>query len=133
MSKVITLGGKIINRGDWECQVYYVDKVNRPFPGPLEAPDDWDYEITKERIEGNPLPEGAIEEDLDIFFDRQETLRRVDEAHLFERESRMASASGELSELLIDIQLGVASPEEVERARELRVFLKGNPLRCLST
>lgn len=46
------------------------------------------------------------------------------DAEAFESESRRQAASAELSELLIDIQLGMASPEEVERAKELWTFLK---------
>ncbi|MNP56225.1 hypothetical protein D3C76_1509340 [compost metagenome] len=94
----------------------------------MAAPDDWDHQIYQQDVVGNPLPDGAIEEDLDIFFDRLGVLRLVRDAEAMELESRIASANAELSELLIDIQLGMANPEDVERAKELRTFLKENPL-----
>lgn len=128
MKKVITLDGKIINLGPWDYQVYQVDVVGNPFPGPMAAPDDWDHQIYQQDVVGNPLPDGATEEDLDVFFDRQGVLRLVRDAEAMELESRIASANAELSELLIDIQLGMANPEDVERAKELRTFLKENPL-----
>lgn len=63
MTKVFTLGGKIINVGDWDYQVYQVEVIGNPFPGPLDPPEDWDYQIRYEDVTGNPLPAGAIEED----------------------------------------------------------------------
>lgn len=128
MNKVITLDGKIINLGEWDYLVSYEDRVGNPFPGPLEAPPDWDFRVAQVPVVGNPMPEGAIEEEIDVFFGRDGVLRRVDTAHEYELESRVAAASYELSELLVDIRLGLATPEELERAKQLRTFIKENPL-----
>lgn len=128
MTKVITQYGALINRGEWEYQVVTEETVTNPYVGDGEPPEDWDFGLLTTHAITNPLPEGAIEEELDVFYDRDGILRLVRDAEAMESESRRQSASAELSELLIDIQLGVASPKEVERAKELRTFLKENPL-----
>ena len=128
MTKVITQYGALINRGEWEYRVVTEETVTNPYVGEDEPPEDWDFGVITTHTITNPLPEGAIEEELDVFYDREGVLRLVRDAEAMESESRRQSASAELSELLVDIQLGMASPEEVERARHLRAFLKENPL-----
>lgn len=107
--------------------------LTNPYVGDGEPPEDWDFGVVTTQTITNPLPEGALDEDLDVFYDRAGVLRLVRDAEAMESESRRQAASAELSELLIDIQLGMASPEEVERAKELRTFLKRNPLPLAST
>jgi hypothetical protein len=67
MTKVFTLDGKIINVGEWDYQIYQDEVVGNSFPGPMDAPSDWDYQISIEDFIGNPLPEGAIEQDREVF------------------------------------------------------------------
>jgi len=124
LTKVVTLNGVIINRGEWEYQLFQAEVINNPFPGPLQAPEDWDYQITYETLVGNPMPEGAVEEELEVFYDRQESLRRVNQAAELEIATRVAEAKAELTLLYPDVLFGLASDETVERARELRVFIK---------
>lgn len=126
VEKVITVDGRLENLGTWDFQPYEVEVINNPFPGPLKAPEGWDYKITYRTEYANPLPAGAIEEDLEVFYDRQGSLRRVDQAAELELETKVRAAKVELKELILDIQLGLASPEEIERAKTLRVFLKEN-------
>ena len=128
VEKVITVNGRLENCGDWDYAVATQDDITNPYLGDGEPPSDWDYGIVITNTVMNPLPEGAIEEELDVFYDRVGTLRLVRDAASLELESRIASANVELSELLIDVQLGMAGPEEIERAKELRAFLKENPL-----
>lgn len=124
IEKVITVNGRLVNLGEWDYKPYQHEIVNNPFPGPMEAPHDWDYKITYEERYANPLPEGAIEEELEVFFDRDGTLRRVDQAAEFELATRLAEASVELNDLMIDITLGLATAEQIDRARVLRAALK---------
>lgn len=126
--KVITINGRLENLGAWDYKPYQHEIINRPFPGPLEAPEDWDYQITYEERYANPLPEGAVEEELEVFFDRDGTLRRVDQAAEFELATRLAEASVELNDLMIDITLGLATAEQIERAKTLRALLKSTPV-----
>lgn len=126
MTKVFTLEGEIINVGDWDYQVYLAPVVNNPFPGPMEAPDDWDFQITNEEFIGNPLPEGAIEEDLEIIYDSFGRVRRAEESAKYELIAQIEDAKKELNSLMVDIQLGIATQEEIDRAIELRVFIKNN-------
>lgn len=131
MTKVFTLEGEIINVGDWDYKVYQEPIINNPFPGPMEAPEDWDFQFTYEDRVGNPLPEGAIEEDIEIIYDSEGRVRRADEAEKYDLIARLAEAKRELDELMVDIQLGMATPEEVARAKELRTFIKDNPVAAL--
>ncbi|MNJ30867.1 hypothetical protein D3C77_254790 [compost metagenome] len=128
MTKVITLNGSIINLGDWDYKVEVIEESTNPYLGEDIPPEDWDWGIVRKFTIHNPLPEGAIEEVLDIFYDRDGSLRLVRDAEAMEAESRRQAASAELSELMVDVQLNMASPEEMERAKELRAFLKENPL-----
>lgn len=66
MTKVFTQGGKIINVGDWDYQVYLADIIGNPWTEEGEAPPGWDFQITIEEVIGNPLPDGAIEEEREI-------------------------------------------------------------------
>ena len=66
MTKVFTLDGKVINVGEWDYQVYQVEVIGNPFPGPMEPPADWDCQVTLENVTGNPLPTGAQEIDASI-------------------------------------------------------------------
>lgn len=128
LEKVVTLDGNLINIGAWDFKPYNVEVINNPFPGPMEAPDDWDFQITYREEIGNPLPEGAIEEELEVFFDRAGSARLVDQAADLELVSRVNAAAAELGSLMMDALLGLASPDELERAKSLRMFLKDNPL-----
>lgn len=128
MTLVITQNGVLINRGEWDYGVLIDERITNPYTGEAPAPDDWDYGIVVTETITSPLPEGAIEEDLDVFYDAKGVMRLVRDAPAFEAESRFASYSAELAELMIDIQLAMASPEEIERAKYLRTFLKENPL-----
>lgn len=128
MTHVITQNGALINKGEWEYMVVTDEVVTNPYVGDGEPPEGWDFGVVTTHTITNPLPEGALDEDLDVFYDREGVLRLVRDAEGMESESRRQAASVELSELLIDIQLGMANPEEVERAKELRTLLKENPL-----
>jgi hypothetical protein len=128
LEKVVTLDGDLINIGAWDFKPYKVEVINNPFPGPMEAPDDWDFHISYREEIGNPLPEGAIEAELEVFFDRAGSARLVDQAADLELVSRVNSATVELSSLMTDALLGLASPDELDRAKALRLFLKDNPL-----
>lgn len=131
MTKVISLEGEIINVGDWDYMIHQVETINNPFPGPLAAPPDWDFQVTYEELIGNPLPDGAIEEDIEIIYDSDGRIRRADEAEKYDLIAQLADAKRELDDLMVDIQLGLATPEEIERAKELRTFIKDNPVNAL--
>ena len=126
LEKVFTVGGRLTNLGEWDYQLYQVAEINNPFPGPMEAPDDWDLQITYRTECENPMPEDAIEEELEVFFDRSGTLHLVRDAEGLEMESRVIAANEELVELMKDVLLGLATPEDIERAKELRIFLKNS-------
>ena len=128
MTHVITQNGALINKGEWEYMVVTDEVVTNPYVGDGEPPEDWDFGVVTTHTITNPLPEGALDEDLDVFYDREGVLRLVRDAEAFESESRHQAASAELAELLIDVQLGLASPEEIERAKELLAFLKESSL-----
>lgn len=86
MTMVITLDGKIINVGPWDYKVSQEAVATKPFPGgPLPAPDDWDYGIEYIEVVGNPLPEGAIEEDIEIVADALGRIRRHDDYYKLRR------------------------------------------------
>lgn len=128
MTHVITQNGALINKGEWEYMVVTDEVVTNPYVGDGEPPEGWDFGVVTTHTITNPLPEGALDEDLDVFYDREGVLRLVRDAETMESESRHQAASAELAELLIDVQLGLASPEEIERAKELRAFLKESSL-----
>lgn len=128
MTRVVTLNGEIINVGDWDLQLVVVDNIGNPYDGEGDPPEDWDYQITTTMEAMNPKPDGAIVEDIDIMYDAEGRIRRADEAHKYELIAKLAEAKRELDELMVDIQLGMASPEEIERAKELRTFIKENPV-----
>lgn len=66
MTKVITLNNKLINVGEWDyCIVKELVAMN-PWESDGEAPEDWDYQYQEVEIETNPLPEGAIEQDVEL-------------------------------------------------------------------
>lgn len=127
MTHVITQNGALINKGEWEYMVVTDEVITNPYVGDGEPPDGWDFGVVTTHTITNPLPEGALDEDLDVFYDREGVLRLVRDASAFEEESRRQAASAELSNLMVDVQLGLASPEEVERAQALRTYLKENP------
>lgn len=66
MTKVFTLGGKIINVGDWDYQPFMVEITGNPWLGEGDPPDDWDFQYGTEEAIANPLPEGAIEQDRQV-------------------------------------------------------------------
>ena len=127
MTHVITQNGALINKGEWVYMVVTDEVITNPYVGDGEPPDGWDFGVVTTHTITNPLPEGALDEDLDVFYDREGVLRLVRDASAFEEESRRQAASAELSNLMVDVQLGLASPEEVERAQALRTYLKENP------
>lgn len=124
--RVITVNGRLENKGEWDYKIEVKEESTNPYVGEDAPPDDWDWGIVREFIIHNPLPEGAIEEELDIFYDREGCIRLLRDATSYETESRLASATSELSELIIDIKLDMASDEAIVRARELRTFIKDN-------
>lgn len=63
MTKVFTLDGKLINVGDWDYQRYTHDFSENPWLGEGAPPEDWDFQYRTEEVVGNPLPDGALEED----------------------------------------------------------------------
>jgi hypothetical protein len=126
VKQVIIVDGKLENIGEWDYLQYEEEIINNPFPGPMDAPDGWDYKITYETKIANPLPEGAVVDELEVFYDRLGTARLVDSAADFELESRLIAAKAEFEELWVDIKFDLASDEEVERAKVLRAFIKEN-------
>lgn len=65
MTLVITLDGTIINEGPWDYRIRTERVVGNPYPGEDLPPDDWDFEISFKDFIDNPLPEGAVEEDVE--------------------------------------------------------------------
>lgn len=66
MTKVITLDGKLINVGEWDYQICEVERTNNPYDGEGDPPESWDYKISRELVVKNPMPEGALIEDLEV-------------------------------------------------------------------
>lgn len=66
MTKVFLQGGELLNVGEWDYQLFTEELVGNPWTGEGEAPEDWDFDIQHEIREGNPLPPGAIEADVEI-------------------------------------------------------------------
>lgn len=128
VEKVVIVDGRLENIGDWDFMPYEVEIIGNPFPGPMDAPPGWDFQISYERRFANPLPEGAIIDEREVFFDRAGSARLVDQAAELEHISRVQAAAKEFDELWKDVSLGLATPEETARAAELRTFLKENPL-----
>lgn len=121
--KVITVNGRLVNRGEWDYQITTTEEIANPCElNP--APVDWDYGVKTVSTINSPLPEGAIEEDIEIFFDRSGTLRLVRDSASFEIESRIAAANIELAALMTDITLGLATDAQRALAVELRTFIK---------
>lgn len=123
IEKVITVNGRLENRGDWDYQVSTEEETTNPCDM-IPAPIDWDYGVKIVSTINNPLPEGAIEEELEVFFDRFGTLRLARDAASFELDSRIAAANIELAELMADVTLGLATDADKARAVELRTFIK---------
>lgn len=128
IEKVITVNGRLVNRGDWDYAVATEEDITNPYRGEDEPPSDWDYGIAITHTVMNPLPEGAIEEELEVFYDRNGTLRLARDAAAFELESRIVSAKVELDTLMMDITLGLATDAQKARAVELRARLKSTPV-----
>lgn len=126
MSKVFTLDGSIINYGDWDYQEFYEIQYLNPYTGEGPEPVDWDPQQVEVLVIGNPLPEGAIEEDLDVDFDSRGILRRVSEIPAAEISYTVENYRKELSELTLDIQLGLATEASIERAKTIRSFILEN-------
>lgn len=124
LDKVITLDGELINLGEWDYMPYSDEVIGNPFPGPMSAPADWDFQITYIPRVGNPLPEGAIEEEQDVFFDRVGKLRLVAQAAEYEKITRLAKAKEELSLLMPKVQLGLATDEQKARSVELYLLVE---------
>lgn len=122
--EVVLVGGQLWNLGKWDTQERQEEVVNRPFPGPLEAPDGWDYQITYRTVETNPLPEGAVTTFEEVFFDREGSLRLVSQAGELELETLRVSRTVELRDLMDAVNLGIATDAERARAIELRALLK---------
>lgn len=127
MTQVITLDGEIINVGPWDAQEEYVEVVTNPYNLGGDPPENWDFGIVVELREINPLPQGAIEEDLEIMYDHEGRVRRASDSAKYALIAQIGAAKSELDSLMVDIQLGMASPGDIDRAKELRVFLKDNP------
>ena len=128
MTQVIMLNGEIENLGwEWDAQPYQVEIVNNPFPGPLEAPEDWNFQIAYEEREANPLPEGATFEDLETFTDEGGTLRLASKAAEYDLIARVAAAKDELAGLTLLVNLGRASAAQKARTVELLDFLDAHP------
>lgn len=66
MTKVITLNGQLINIGEWDHCVIKETIAKNPWTSDGEAPEDWDYQYQEVEIETNPLPVGAIEQDVEL-------------------------------------------------------------------
>jgi hypothetical protein len=66
MTKVITLNGKLINVGEWDYCVEKGTVAMNPWESEGEAPEDWDYQYQNIEVETNPLPGGAIEQDVEL-------------------------------------------------------------------
>lgn len=79
MRKVITLNGSLIHIGEWEYLPYTDRVVNNPYLGEGDAPEDWDFDIKFVEVVSNPLPEGAIEEELEIVESAKGRLLRADD------------------------------------------------------
>lgn len=128
MTKVIMVGGEIENNGwDWDYQEFDVAVINNPFPGPMTAPEDWDFQVTYEKQIGNPLPEGATFEDIEVFIDGDGRMRPASKAAEIDLAAQIIAAKAELSDLALAVNLGEATDAEKARASELRQFIKDNP------
>lgn len=79
MRKVITLDGRLIHIGEWDYMSYTDRVIDNPYLGEGDAPDDWDFGIRYVEVISNPLPEGAIEEELEIVESAKGRLLRADD------------------------------------------------------
>lgn len=129
MTKVYTLDGNIINVGDWDLQIVSEQIIGRPFPGPLTTPpDDWDYQISFVDWVTNPLPEGAIEEDIEIYYDSKGSIQRLSDKERLDALELAAETlkayEAELTSIMRYVGLGDATQEQVDRAKFLRDYIK---------
>lgn len=127
MSKVYTLDGVIINLGDWDFQESFELRYGNPYLGEGPEPEDWKSYPYEEVVINNPLPEGAIEEDLEVSFDSRGILRRSEDLQRVETSYLVEAYRKELVDLTLDIQLGLATDEDLERAKTIRTFIRENP------
>jgi hypothetical protein len=127
MTQVIMLNGQIENNGwVWDSQPYNVEVIGNPFPGPMEAPEGWDFQITYEEHHANPLPEGATFEDVETFIDSAGTMRLESERAQFDLITQVAAARDELAGLTLLVNLGRATAAQKARTVELLDFLDAN-------
>ena len=124
MTMIIMLGEEIINIGPWDYAPQQVPVINNPFPGPMDPPEDWDFQASFEVQFDNPLPEGAVEVDREIFMDSNGKYWLTSQADVVAIAEQLVKDKAELAELLIDIQLSMATPEQLARAVELRTAIK---------
>lgn len=124
MTEVIVLDGVIINIGEWDYMAREVEVVGNPYLESEVAPEGWDFQITTEVHIDNPLPEGATKGLHEIFLDNSGTYWLASRKPEVTSLDQLAKDKAELAELLVDIQLGLATPAEVARAVELRTSIK---------
>lgn len=121
---VVDAEGNLQNRGGWDFLVVNDVIECNPWTGEGEAPDDWDLQCLERGIVTNPLPDGFRDEYHEVFFDKHGSLHlERDRAIVEAREAREAMRV-ELKEILEANAFGEATPEQLERGREIRQKLK---------